>query len=686
MIETTIIMDRHDGDQRTDLAAIVMTLIVAIVCALAGASSANDERDEWVTHIGAFDRIARFATDSRGKIYATGSSAVIAETNYGWKAIDGSITDKRFRNIAFVNNGIGWAVGDEIVARIKDGLIENAYALPGYYLTDVYLLSESSGWASGYLDSDGARGAIFVLKDNKWSLHTRLSDNNSFIYSIWGDGNGRLWAAGSNGIVLTLENGAWDMMKRPSNIDLYTGIYLNDDKIVVGGGTFHGPSGRGGKAVIYEYDGSDWKIKIELSTQAIVRMARFDESVIGLGASGVVYSRSSNEWIKTNVGIPTDYTLPAVELFVNANTSIGYIARSDGAIFQFDSLAGRVKQDGSNNPIFDIAFISTGDGWAVGQDVIYQIQRNGDIEISEALPGVLAIDSYRDEMDGNTIDRVWAVGRDGIAYEYTNTGWSRSIIYRGIDFFRVRIDANNRVWALGTSGAGNRSTDGPMILARYYGGNWEVVWRSEDVDVIIARDFAIASVDSVLLATNHGVIKIDKGIMYRTALNVPTYSIDIRGDKMIWVGGIGRLYRMKSTCWSEYKIAINGIVDRIYIENNELAWASAGGYIFRYGDGRWDPIRGPFDSTRVSMIPNEILGITSASSDSVDRLWVGGAQNSVISVASSLAERLPTVPIATRVRPPSIPTRIATSSPTQGASGRCVGVGTAYLPVLLTEP
>ncbi len=652
---------------------------------VAGTSAQPPDGHPWRTVLGSFERVADLDVLDTGQVVGTGSNALIKLRDGVWVAVDLPVEDQHYRSIELSATETGWAVGSEVATRIDNATVVEQTQLPGYYMSDLWLESDTSGWAIGTIADSDRAGAVFRLRDGTWSPHFSLTDSGTVLHGLWMDHASRGWAVGDRGTVLEWDGDTWAPMTPPTSYALQSVIHAPNGTLIVGGGTSHGPNGRGGQSVILEWDGSTWTQKLHASAASIVALEVAGDDVLALSAGGQVYRRSGDRWQETHASFYADYTRPTTSLVV-LDQGHGYVATADGAIYALDLTAERFAWSKTLGPAFDLAFTSDDVGWIVGQTGFPQVLSNGALrdEQDRVLADAMTIESRPSREGSDLPDEAWAAGRDGMVFEYREGTWLRHLVHPGVDFYRLRI-IGDEVWVLGARDASVRSPRHPFVLRRHDDRGWITIWQQENDSNLVVHDFDVDPAGRVLLATNAGVLEVSALGARPSPLRLPTYSIEF-GQGYAWAGGAGAIYRLEPSCWVEQELSISDRVTDLWLDPDGQGWAAAtSGYVLHQNDSGWHALRGLSDRTSRAAIPNEWLGLEVVESESAQQLWLAGSKGSVAVANIEDVRSLPTVEIAATVAPPAIPTSIFTPRPAPDRSGQCAWITGAHLPYVTTS-
>jgi len=639
----------------------------------AGRAEAFGSDDRWTVSHGSFNYLADLATRPDGTVVATGSSAVIRRDSGLWRAAELPLPEVRFKAIDYADDGSGWAVGNELIAELKDDRVVGQRDLPGMFLSDVEVLSASDGWIAG--SSLEQFGTLHRLTPSGWVLHSTLKTPRSGLRGLWFRGPDEGWAVGDSGTVVRWDGMSWQTIAFSGTTFLTAVVVGPAGDLWVGGGSFHGPSGSGGHTTIFRRDNEGWVAEVSDSTAAIVDMEAAGNATYAISAGGKLYVHDAGAWSAWRARFPADVFWPITGLELSADGRTGTVVRADGAIFAVDFSEGRVNQINAMGILEGVAFTPDGRGWAVGPNQAFLIVPDGGVVVANADVGIdYALDvvsvSPQDQPRQDGV-QAWMVGRAGTSSEYREGAWHKLEGLPSMDFFRVRVSPIGDVWALGAHRVAS-SEAWIHSVARRSRDQWELPWSTTNDTVPRIHDLALSPTGEVWLAADDGVSRIVGSRRERSALGKPTYALAVGPDGLVWAGGIGVIYRLGSGCWTPFKLSMIEKVHRIWMDTDGTGWAAlSSGYLVRYDGLRWDVVRGEYDPTGSTGVPGDFHGLTISGRGQDRRVWLSGSNDSIVSAAVTVLKQAAPLTIATPIVPPTIPPFIFTPEPTPASPGIC---------------
>jgi photosystem II stability/assembly factor-like uncharacterized protein len=276
----------------------------------------------------------------------------------------------------------GWVVGHDVegpnavILHYQAGRWNPLPAPSGMWLFDVYMLSESDGWAVGARHSGDTLGEGVILHFDGKGWTEVDSDAKETLIAIAMNSPGEGWAVGSNGQVLRYDGSAW------TPVDSTTMQTLNDLTMV---------SANEGWAV---------------------------------GEKGTILHLRDGEWSVTPSPVDTDLN----GIFM-VSSSDGWIVGDDGVVLRFRDGQWTQEPRFVTTQLLGIFMISPDEGWTVGSEGIAHY-RDGTWEhqpvSGPTVFGVPMSDNgfYWSVFASSTSD-AWAVGWNGAMAHYENGEWKR---------------------------------------------------------------------------------------------------------------------------------------------------------------------------------------------------------------------------------------------------------------------
>lgn len=310
-----------------------------------------------------------------------------------------------------------------------------------------------------------------------WSL-VQITPGN------WGDVNfndicfaeGRGWAVGKNGTIITYNGVRWSNQISGVQTDLHGVYFVNALE-----GWAVGDSG----VILRTEDGGiNWKRQAKANNLYDVY---FIDNRHGwaVGALGTVYrTDDGNTWMQ----IPVEekfksYAFLGVYFF---NFSNGWVVGENGTILYWNGTKWQEQQSNTPEDLYGVYFTSTVDGWVVGDRGVILYTDNGWIWRSGKSRAPATYSDLRSVYFRRSQDIYygWIVGEDGTNM-YTWDGgrnWFMGSVITSNDLNAVYALSISEVWAVGNWGVILRSTDRGVTwgftLNPPYGNFWDVSFRT----------------------------------------------------------------------------------------------------------------------------------------------------------------------------------------------------------------
>jgi photosystem II stability/assembly factor-like uncharacterized protein len=287
---------------------------------------------------------------------------------FGWTMQSSDISDP-IEDIYFVNQGFGWAVGQETVlatslggdfwspAPLDDSQVPNR-------INSIYFLSEQQGWfAVG--NEDGTSGQIYISQQGGAypSLQATLNNPMNTIFFL-DDQKG--WAAGVNGQVVTTKNGGQEWTTVDSlGVDLYGIQFTTETKgwAVGQNGSLYGTT-----------DGDNFG-RVALDTDADLTGVHFVDTLYGwvCGIRNTIYRRhlsEDNQVVWSNIRLEGQGNLLDWYDIFFLDRLRGWIVGEGGRIYRTND--GGITWEREFAPAFvklnAIHMVSATKGWIAGDD------------------------------------------------------------------------------------------------------------------------------------------------------------------------------------------------------------------------------------------------------------------------------------------------------------------------------
>jgi photosystem II stability/assembly factor-like uncharacterized protein len=400
---------------------------------------------------------------SGNNIWAVGSNGTILHCSDGsgidWDEQTSGIVDKQLRSVFFLNDNLGWCVGElETILKTTDGgnnwEVLNTNGSQHYF--EVFFFDENDGWLCGAAGSNG------VIKRTTNGGTTWLnsiipaSRMNAMLFADTSFG----CAVGVGGTIFrTTDGGAnWALANSSTSNDL-KGVFLNSS----GEGW---AVGHYGEIIISTDWGANWNSQTSGTQDHLY--AIFDGWVVGEAGRILHTSNAGASWELdcsgfTNFALGLDFV----------TDMIGYACGKGGKIYRTND-GGTTWEElsvGSSLDLFDVDFKKyqhlTGAGYTVGEPngqyfTVYRTTNSGDtwLDKSFTIPNVgiasPIYDCYR--MRGTN----FVVGRYGLIARTTDGGsnWDiQKLPQQSYDLWTIDFKSENIGMVAGSSGTILKTTN-----------------------------------------------------------------------------------------------------------------------------------------------------------------------------------------------------------------------------------
>ncbi len=400
---------------------------------------------------------------SGNQIWASGTEGTIIHSSDGsgisWETQTTTV-DKQLRSIFFINENIGWSVGElETILKTTDGgnTWQTIYANGSLHYFEVFFLDENNGWLAGAGNTTGIikkstdggitwqnslipttrmnsihfgspdfgcavgdEGRIFRTTNGGTNWELANSNTSEKLKDVFLDASGNGWAVGYNGTIISTSDWGDNWNSEPSP----TYSHLN----AIFGEWAVGEAGR----ILHTTDGGNiWELECSGFTDNISDLD-FVTNTIGYasGPGGTVYRTmdGGDTWEELNVGSSLDLFAIDFKKWQDI-TGSGYVVG---------------EADGQNFTVY-----RTTDYGSTWIDVSFQIPN---VSFATHL-----YDCYR------MLGKTYVTGRFGLIARTTDAGSSwevQKINAQSYDLWTIDFEGENIGWAAGSSGTVLKTTNG----------------------------------------------------------------------------------------------------------------------------------------------------------------------------------------------------------------------------------
>ncbi|MGA2625368.1 MAG: YCF48-related protein [Bacteroidota bacterium] len=501
---------------------------------------------------------------SRSEVIAVGAGATIVRTTdegATWSVqFEGGQNAPTLRAVTFVNDSLGWAVGDDgYMLETHDGGEQWSVSDKPHTSNSLYAIgfaNESVGWIGG------ENGTILKTTNGGGTWLPQPTLTTQDLHSLYVLDEPTCWLAGDSGTVISTRNGGitWGRMLLQGKRNLYAVYLRNASSIWVAGD--RGFIARSTNA------GAVWKDTTLPAVKIVALRAAGAGQVVGL-VQGVLAFRSGSTVIAWN-----GEKIHQGDLLETWNG--GFIQSAD---------SGKSWKTGlidSSYTFADMVLAEQGSiWWVVGTGGAISLTAtsgrtwtattSGVISI---LNGILMIDSLN----------VWAVGQNGAILHTTDGGnhWTGVESHTNQVLNAVAFPTPNAGYVAGNSGTILRTTDG--------GASWIAVprqsWSQSGVDTttqLLGLDF-VDSLFGIVVGTNGRILLTTDGARSWTRQDVDTNamlnSICLLDRHTGWIAATSERYiisRVFKTVdggisWSGSDF-LSGALESITFVNATYGWA-----------------------------------------------------------------------------------------------------------------
>jgi photosystem II stability/assembly factor-like uncharacterized protein len=512
-----------------------------------------------------------YAVGQDGKIIRTANSSDTL-----WVDISTDFPMDLF-DVHFVNNSIGYAVGDNGII-LKSGQNDSWDTLSSgthYLFKCISFANEATGVAAGY------QGLIKRTTNEGESWVEINSGTSKTLNSIFFSSDQTGFMVGDDGAVIkTTDAGAsWSTVLAGTAEILYD-VYFPTPQIgfIVG---------RNGKILKSTDGGNTWNDVSNTAIDETLYAVYFKDATNGFiaGANGLVLKTSNGglSWVPQD----TPLNLAIYDITANSNGE-SYFTGSMGTIMKSNDIGNEytILVSGSNQSLSALHFVDKTTGYAVGgspfdnKGLILKTEDEGDswsqlISFEEHLYDVFFLDR----------DTGYVTGVGGIIYKTTDGGldWDTLNSNTLANLYSIYFPFPRKGYAVGIGGRITYTSD--------YGQSWDLIPSGTTqhlfhISFTDDKDFGI-------ITGNNGVILKIIDSTYITSLSsgtsIPLYDADFLDNSRGYISGYnGTILRTSNAGedWIKKTSGVNSPLTSVFYYNDTTAYACGdGGTILKTNDG-----------------------------------------------------------------------------------------------------
>ncbi len=264
----------------------------------------------------------------------------------------------------------------------------------------VYFNSENDGYAVGYTEYYPYGGRIYHTSGATWSAETIPSSYGLYDVRFLDANNG--YAVGDAGEFLHFNGITWSEFESPTSSFIGSVFPLATNDVWCYSGT-----------TIYHWDGSTWsEVNLDISTIKDIFFINASDGWV-VDTSGKMYHYNGIGW-----AFHSDLASRSRELFTFLNSSEGWYVYSDPS---------------SSSTNYNGAYHYDGTDWTRYENTEHPIYKV--TELYEVSPS-----------------NVWAVGYDGVIFNYSGSAWKRVTSPTTDDLNGLFMLSSSDGWAVGSNG------------------------------------------------------------------------------------------------------------------------------------------------------------------------------------------------------------------------------------------
>jgi photosystem II stability/assembly factor-like uncharacterized protein len=435
-----------------------------------------------------------------------GNNGTILKTTNGGENWDPqqSGTNKNLKSIYFVDNSIGWAVGDSTILKTTNGGTNwlNQPAGSGYLLSSVCFVNTNTGWAVGNTiikTTDGGENWIQLANyPGGWSVSCSFVDENTGLVLQFLDAGS--WGNYINVIKTTDGGNTWNEVFAESFCGTGAEVCLLDENVafILSGGRLGGLYSLYHPIIIKTKDGGDNWVYLTRGCRRNLVSVHFINENVG--------------WVAGNNPGGFSVYWPFFTILKTTNAGLTWVTQIDSS-FEFD--------------VDDIFFIDSLKGWAVGLhhaigNAILKTNDGGYSWILQSYAGGNSV-YFVDSNNG------WIIGSEILRTSDGGNNWfSQSNIGGNCIYF---VDKNIG-WIVGEAGAIYKTING--------GTDWTIQQSgtTNNLFSIHFSDFnngcAVGENGSILYTSNGG----ESWISQLSGMTMDFYSVHLSNQSVGWTTGM----------------------------------------------------------------------------------------------------------------------------------------------------
>ena len=311
-----------------------------------------------------------------------GANGAIAQTSDGaitWKSV-GEIPQRFYRDIHFINDTIGFAVGNGVLAKtINGGKKWTSQVLDNNYY-DLFFVNDTHGWMVGDKNPGFVNGILATTDGGQTWVQQPVGDINSFIHfnSVYFLNTYIGWIVSDFGGIYKTNNGGLTWIKQnsptPQNLKSVYFIDTNQGWAV----------GEGGVIITTNNGGEAWKHQISNANGKFTSVQFTSKSngwAIASEQEGVYKTiNGGTTWVKQNID-PNTYSYIAANLYsYNYNPRVQFLDQNNGWILGVDNAFSTTdggitwKKSYHFNTNTGMYFTNPSTGWIVGNNRIMKFE------------------------------------------------------------------------------------------------------------------------------------------------------------------------------------------------------------------------------------------------------------------------------------------------------------------------
>lgn len=344
-----------------------------------------------------------------------GTNGAIAQTTDGaitWKSV-GEIPQRFYRDIHFINDTIGFAVGNGVLAKtINGGKKWTSQVLDNNYY-DLFFVNDTHGWIVGSKNPGFVNGILATTDGGQTWVQQPVGDMNSYIKfnSVYFLNTYIGWTVSDFGGIYKTNNGGLTWIKQnsptPQNLKSVYFIDTNQGWAV----------GEGGVIITTSNGGETWKYQNSNTTTTFTSVHFTSKSngwVVASEQEGVYKTiNGGTTWVKQDIGPNT----PTIFLY-NYNARVQFLDENNGWILgadnAFSTTDGGItwKKSYHFNTNTGMYFTNPTTGWIVGNNRIMKFEPANTCVSEPVIVTSMGVGALQTVKSGNWNDpTIWSCGQ-----------------------------------------------------------------------------------------------------------------------------------------------------------------------------------------------------------------------------------------------------------------------------------